>query len=64
MGYVEPTSGGGEVSLSRRKFIVTGLSATGGLMLGIAYAVPVVVRLLGGVSIWALVVIGLRGLLS
>src|SRR6185436_1336800 len=33
MGLIEPM---GETNLSRRKFVVTGLSATGGLMLGIA----------------------------
>jgi hypothetical protein len=33
MGLIEPT---GEKNLSRRTFIVTGLSATGGLMLGVA----------------------------
>jgi isoquinoline 1-oxidoreductase beta subunit len=36
MGYSELTSGGGEMSLSRRKFIVTGMSAAGGFMLGVA----------------------------
>jgi isoquinoline 1-oxidoreductase beta subunit len=33
MGFIEPT---GETNLSRRKFIVTGLSAAGGLMLGVS----------------------------
>src|SRR5580765_3801799 len=36
MGYVETTGGSGETNLSRRKFIVTSLSAAGGLMLGVA----------------------------
>src|SRR5215467_5210367 len=33
MGFLEPV---GETTLSRRKFIVSGLSAAGGLMLGVA----------------------------
>ncbi len=35
MGYIEPTSGDKE-NLSRRQFVIAGLSAAGGLMLGVS----------------------------